>query len=524
MTFDHLVIGAGTAGCIMADRLSASGASVAVIEAGGDDRHMHVQIPAAFGKLFRSERDWNYDTTPQAGLNGRRIFWPRGKMLGGSSSMNAQIHQWCERSDFDGWAASGATGWGWADLLPSFQRTESRVGRGRPGRGRQGGVTVCDLRDRNPLTDAFLESARADGFTTGEDYNGTGEGAGVWPVQAAHRDGRRCNAAEAFLRPALRRRNLTLLSRAQVTRIVFDGRRACGVMVRQGGGERLISARRGVVLCAGAVNTPQLLMLSGVGPAASIKAAGVTPLIDRAGVGADLQDHLMALTLHRARRPVSLKSAESPANLMRYLLARRGMLSSNVAEAMAFFATEPGGPPDIELIFAPVLYADEGLSPPACHGFSLGAVLLTPKSRGRIDLAGPDPTTPPAIDAGYLSDPGGEDLRRLVAGVRRARSVLARAPISAESAGEIQPGAAARSDAEIAEAIRATAHTLYHPVGTCRMGSDPSAVVDPRLAVRGATGLWIADASVMPAIPRGHPNAVVMAIADRGAAMILADS
>lgn len=522
MTFDYLVIGAGTAGCVMADRLSASGASVALIEAGGDDRHMHVQIPAAFGKLFRSRRDWNYDTTSQAGLDGRSVYWPRGRMLGGSSSMNAQIHQWGHRADFDGWAAGGATGWGWADLLPSFQRTEARIGAGHPARGRRTGVTVSNLRDPNPLTRAFLEAARADGFAGEGDYNGSGDPAGVWPVQVTHRDGRRCNAAEAFLRPALRRGNLTLMRDTQVLRLVFDGRRAAGATVRTGGRDRLVTARR-VVLCAGAVNSPQLLMLSGIGPGAALKAAGVEPIIDMPSVGANLQDHLMALTLHRARRPVSLMSAESPANLLKYLIARRGMLSSNVAEAMAFFATGSGEAPDIELIFAPVIYANEGLTPPACHGFSLGTVLLTPKSRGRISLAGADPLAAPMIDAGYFNDPDGDDLRRMVEGVRRARAVLARSPLAAESAGEVQPGECVRTDAEIAEAIRSTAHTLYHPAGTCRMGSDPASVVDPWLAVRGVSGLFVADASVMPTVPRGHPNAVVMAIADRGARMILAN-
>lgn len=522
MDVDYIVVGAGTAGCVMADRLSAGGASVTVVEAGGGNRHPHVGIPAAFAKLFRTRRDWAYNTEPQAELDGRRIFWPRGRMVGGSSSMNAQIHQWCHAADFDGWASGGATGWDWLAMAAALRRTESRIGKGHARRGRNGGVTVSDLRDPNPLTLAFLEAARADGLRTGLDYNGGGDCSGAWPIQATHDRGARCSAADAFLKPALNRRSVRLMTDVQVLRLIFEGSRATGVVLRRAGREAVLRARRGVVLCAGTVNSPQLLMLSGIGPGEHLRHRGIDVRVDRPAVGANLQDHLMFLVLHGARRTISLKSAESPANLLRYLTARRGMLSSNVAEAMAFFATRPGEAPDLELIFAPVLYQNEGLSPPAAHGFSLGAVLLTPESRGNVTLASADPTAAPVIDAGYLTDPGGSDLARLIAGARRARRILGQTPIARESMGEMAPGPAARSDADLAAAIRAAAHTLYHPVGTCRMGSDAEAVVDPSLAVRGVTGLWVADASVMPTIPRGHPNAVVAAIADRGAAMVLA--
>lgn len=497
MPADFIIVGAGTAGCVLAERLTTRGASVLILEAGGSDRHMHVQIPAAFPKLFKTMRDWAYETTPQPTLNERRIFWPRGKMLGGSSSMNAQIHQWCCASDFDQWRVGGAEGWGWDDMRPSLERIDKAL---------NGGA----LRTPNQMTHAFLKAAAACGLPSVSTHNGGLLKAGAAIATVAHSDGARLNAAEAFLRPALRR-NARVMTKTKVRRIIFEDRKAVGVEILRNGAVQALRAERGVILAAGAINSPQLLMHLGIGDGEALRRSNVKLLQHAPGVGANLQDHLMFVAHFAAKRPISLKSAESPVNLWRYLTSRRGMLASNVAEATAFFASA-GADIDLELVFAPVLFENEGLSRPSAHGFSIGVVLLTPRSRGRVSLSRDGVT----IDPAYLNADG--DLSRLVTGVHLAQRIAQSAPLSDENARELSP--ASTSDADIAAAIRAHAHTIYHPVGTCRMGADDGAVVDPTLRVRGVDDLWVADASVIPTAPRGHPNAVVAAIADRAAAFI----
>jgi choline dehydrogenase len=518
---DFIVVGAGTAGCVMAGRLAQAGRTCLVIEAGGSDAHPHVRIPAAFGKLFKSKRDWAYHTTAQSHLDDRRIYWPRGKMVGGCSSMNAQIHQWCDDADFDAWEAAGAEGWNARVIRESLHRVEAWSGPARPERGSEGGLFVAPQRDPHPLSLAFVTAARSVLGECSDDYN-PGGGTGAWLAQVAQRRGMRANAADGFLRPALKQGGATLLTDAHVLSVVFERGRAVGVRVRQGGRERTLHARHGVVLAAGAVNTPQLLLLSGIGDPTSLEQLGV-PLVHAAPeVGANLQDHLMAVMHFATRHPDTLKNAESLANVANFIGRRRGMLTSNVAEAISFLPTTPAARPDLEILFAPVIYANEGLTPPVFHGCSIAVVLLTPHSRGRITLASSRPDDAPLIDPAYLSDPNGDDLRRLIAGVRVARSIASAAPLAGELANEVLPGSEAQSDERITALIRGSAHTIYHPVGTCRMGSDPSSVVDSSLRVRGVDGLWVADASVMPTVPRGHPNAVVAAIADRGAALVLA--
>lgn len=501
MSADYIIVGAGTAGCVLADRMSARGFRILLLEAGGDNRHMHVRIPAAFPKLFKTQRDWAYSTTPQAALDDRSIFWPRGKMLGGSSSMNAQIHQWCSTRDFDAWDIEG---WRSANLTPALKRVDSELNGG-------------PLREPNPLTHAFVQSAAAAGLRTHGSYNGGAIEAGAWIAEVAHRDGVRHGAADAYLDKA-KAAGARILTHAHVQRILFDGNRAVGVELRQGRDLQRVTANGGVILCGGAVNTPQTLMLSGIGPADQLKSLGIEARHHAADVGANLQDHLMFVMHYRAKRPISLRSAESPANLLRYILKRRGMLASNIAEAVAFFASSEGAAPDLEIVFAPALFENEGLTPPSAHGFSMGVVLLAPKSRGRVTLESSDPHSAPLIDPGYLSDPDGSDLARLIIGARRAQAIAMQAPLANENAGMMLPRAL--DDEVITTAIRATAHTIYHPVGTCRMGADENSVVDPNLAVRGVERLWIADASVMPTIPSGHPNAVVAAIADRAAHLV----
>lgn len=499
MPADFIIVGAGTAGCVLAERLTARGLKVLVIEAGGSDRHMHVQIPAAFPKLFKTKRDWAYETTPQAALNNRRIFWPRGKMLGGSSSMNAQIHQWCCASDFEQWRASGAAGWGWEDMQPSLQRTDVEL---------SGGA----LRDPNPMTGAFLAAAAQCGMPTVQTHNVGKLPPGAALATVAHRNGARFNAADAYLRPALRK-GAEIVTETHVTRIVFEKKKAVGVEVPGSGGTRILRSERGVILAAGALNSPHLLMLSGIGDGDALRAQGIDLTVHSPGVGENLQDHLMFVSHFAAKRPISLRSAESPANLWRYLTARRGMLTSNVAEATAFLPSN-GADIDLELVFAPVLFEHEGLSPPSAHGFSIAVVLLTPQSRGKVGLQ----NGALAIDPAYLS--AREDMPRLLTGVRVAQRVAATAPLSDENAGALSP--ASTSEADIIAAIREQAHTIYHPAGTCRIGEDDLAVVDSHLRVRGVDSLWVADASVMPTVPRGHPNAVVAAIADRAAGFIAA--
>lgn len=502
MTRDFIIVGAGTAGCVLAQRLGAQGHRVTLVEAGGSHRHMHVQIPAAFAKQFKTGRDWAFETVAQPALKGRRIFWPRGKMLGGSSSMNAQIHQWCSAGDFDRWVERGARGWGWDAMEPALKETDRELNGGH-------------LANPNPLTLAFMKAAEMSGLRGGHSYNGGELGPGAWISEVTHRRGARWSAADAYL-PASK--SVEIVTDARVLRVLFDGRRACGIELRRGGRTERLEAGGGVILSAGTVNSPHLLMLSGVGPAGMLRDHGIDVVSDSANVGTNLQDHLAFVMHFRAQRSISLRSAESLPNLWRYFTGRKGMLASNVAEAIAFFPSKAGGPVDLEIVFAPVLFEKEGLSPPSAHGFSLAPVLLSPKSRGRISLVSADPNAAPEIDPAYLSDPEGEDFARLLAGARFAQTIATQPPLAAESAGMIWPPAMA--EAPLGEAIRASAHTIYHPVGTCRMGDDPASVVDCSLKVRGVDGLWVADASVMPQVPSGHPNAVVAAIAHIGSKRI----
>ena len=499
---DFIVVGAGTSGCVLAQRLATRGNRVILLEAGGSHRHMNVRIPAAFPKLFKTARDWAYETTEQPALNGRRVFWPRGKMLGGSSSMNAQIHQWCSARDFERWVQLGAAGWGWDVMASALKQIDHELNGGR-------------LHQPNPLTQAFLRAAEAEGLSSEGDYNGGELTAGAWISQVTHRNGARWSAADAFLPKS---KDVQVLTGATVQRVLFDGKRATGVEYRQGGNIKRAMAGGGVVLCGGAVNTPQMLMLSGIGPAPALRVVGIEVLTDAPNVGENLQDHLMLVMHFRTKRPISLRAAESPLNLWRYFTGRRGMLASNVAEAIAFLPSRPGGAIDLEIVFAPVLFENEGLSPPSAHGFSLAPVLLSPKSRGRVSLAAKTADAHPLIDPAYLSDPDGEDLARLVTAARAAHQIASQVPLAEEADGMILPRDT--EEKTIVAAIRATAHTIYHPVGTCRMGSDPGSVVDCDLRVRHVERLWVADASVMPTIPSGHPNAVVAAIAHRAGELV----
>ena len=495
---------------------------VLLLEAGPPDRKLEIKIPAAFNKLFKSRYDWAYETVPQEHLDGRARFWPRGKTLGGSSSMNAMMYVRGSGADYDSWAALGNDGWSYDDVLPYFRRSENYERGATAQRGTGGPLNVAELRDRNPATEAFLRAAVEVGIPLNDDVNGAQQD-GVNATQVTQKRGRRWSAADAYLKPARRRRNLTVETGAFVQRVHFDGSQAVGVEYVVDGQARRADAAREVILSGGAINSPQLLMLSGVGPADQLRDHGIPVVHELPGVGRHLLDHLAVVTIVECNEPVTLAAAESVRNVGRFLVSGRGMLTSNIAEAAAFVRTRDGLPaPDLELVFAPVTFLDHGLEPPTDHGLTIGAVALQPHSAGMLTLASADPSVAPIIDPAYLSDRGGEDLRVLVEGMRRAREIFA-APAFARYAGKpTYPSPAPIDDAEAADHVRRYAESLYHPVGTCMMGRGRDAVVDPDLRVHGVERLRVVDASVMPTIPRGHTHASTVMIAEKASDLIRA--
>jgi choline dehydrogenase len=519
---DLIIVGAGTAGCVLAEQLSRSGKlQVLLIEAGGPPASRFVSIPAGFPKLFKSNFDWGFESEPQMAVGGRRVFTPRGKMLGGSSNINAQIHQWCHPADFEGWVASGAPGWKWTDVASVLRSQEDWHGEDEAHtRGHDGPMVIWPNRNARPLSYAFVEAARRTGLGKQPYYNG-GAYTGAWVCELAHKNGKRFSAYDAYLKPAMRRRNVDVVSAVHATRVILDGGRATGVSVRCGSVDKVFTAR-GVVLTAGAFGSPQLLMLSGIGPAATLAGLGIQVRYDAPEVGMNLQDHPVLPMVFRTRGTNTFKNAESPLTLLRYLVFKRGMLASNGCEAFAFTEVRPSqsSAPDLELIFVPFDFRNQFLEPPQVHAFSIGAAVVSPRSRGRVILRSADPFVPLGIDFGLLSDPEGIDRSVLWAGIRLARRIAATAPLEAENAGELRPGEAVRKDDELHAYACKELQTVYHPTSTCRMGSDSRAVVDPQLRVRGVDGLWVADASVMPSVPRGHPNAVVAMIAQRAAGWV----
>ncbi|WP_019631059.1 GMC family oxidoreductase [Actinomadura atramentaria] len=513
MEVDYVVVGAGSAGAALAARLSEdTAAQVVLLEAGGPDARQEIRVPAAFPKLFKTPYDWDFTTAPQAALDGRELYWPRGRILGGSSSMNAMMWVRGHREDYDGW---GVPGWSYDDVLPYFRRLEGRVG-GNAGAvyGTGGPQTVSEQRDPNETTRAFLAACAARGIRRLPELNGpSNEGCALTPV--TQRRGRRWSTADAYLRPARRRPNLRVVTGAHVSRVVIEDGRATGVEY----GGRIVRARREVVLAAGAVGSPHLLMLSGVGDPDGLRAAGVEPVAALPGVGRNLRDHLAIMVLRHATRPVTLTGADTLPNIARYLLARRGPLTSNVGEAVVFAKSDPALPaPDLELIFAPVPFVAHGLTPPTEHGLTVGVVLLRPESAGTIALAPADPAGAPVIDPGYLT--AGADLPRLLHGIALAEELLATEPLARHAGAPLAPYDGTADPDRLAAYVRANCETLYHPVGTCRMGTGDDAVVDPELRVRGVAGLRVADASVLPEIIRGHTNAPAIMVGERAADLI----
>ena len=519
--YDVVVVGAGSAGCAVAARLAERGdRRVLLIEAGGDGRSdPRIAVPLLFVTLQRfSGRDWGFRTEPQRGLGGRRLEWPRGRVLGGSSATNFLVFIRGHRGVYDAWRDAGCDGWGYDDLLPAFRRLETHPLGPSRWHGGDGPVHIDEPDAGSPLTEAFLESAAAAGLERTDDFDGAqAEGAGRYFVTT--RAGRRESAATAYLERAPERPNLTIRTDAMVDRVVIDGTSAAGVELHgDDGAERVLSGA--VVVCAGAVGSPAILMRSGVGPERDLAALGAPVVVDRDEVGANLADHLLApVVFSGGLRETLPVAALWPPAVIDYVVRGQGPWSSNVAEAGAIVRTGSDGDlPDLQLTFGlGSMDPRRALLP----SFSMGVVGLRPSSRGRVRLRARDAATPPAIDPGYLTEP--DDIAPLVEGVRLARRIAGVGPLAEACGHERQPGADVESDRDIAGYIRRRVQTSFHPVGTCRMGGDANAVVDPRLRVRGVDGLWVADASIMPTIPSANTNAACLMIGERAAELIDAD-
>jgi choline dehydrogenase len=519
-SFDYVIVGAGSAGCALAARLSEDPSQrVVVLEAGGRDRSPNIKIPAAFAKQFRTKLDWDYSTGPEPALDGRQLFVPRGKSLGGSSSMNAMMYVRGRPLDYDGWRDGGCPGWGYEDVLPLFKRAENNERGASEVHGAGGPLNVADQRSPRPLTRRFLEAAQAAGIPANPDINSP-EQDGVTITQVTQRNGRRWSCADGYLRPAMKRPNLTVITGAQVLGIVLDGERASGIRWRdRRGREAIARADREVVLCAGAIGSPQILMVSGIGPAEHLGSLGIESRVDSPGVGENLQDHPFVLLNFESTEPESLADAEKPKALAEWLLRRSGPLTSNVGEAMAFVRSRPGLPAaDLQLLFGPVYYHDHGFDEHDGHAFALGATLIAPRARGRLRLRSADPLAKPHLLGNHLSDP--EDMATMVAGFRMMREIAATEPLASARGRDLVPGEPPESDDEIEAFLRRETELLYHPVGTCRMGDDARAVVDPELRVRGVEGLRVADASVMPVITGGNTHAPTVMIGEKAAELI----
>jgi choline dehydrogenase len=531
--FDYLIIGAGTAGCVLADRLSASGRDrVLVLEAGGSDARFWIRTPIGYGFTFADPAvNWKYQTLASAGLNGRSMYWPRGRVVGGSSSINALVYCRGMPADFNDWRDLGNAGWGWDDVRPYFEKSERRV----DSDGRASTYGPLDVKDvtpfLHPMRTQWLAAAAELGLPVTDDFNGAHpEGFGCYQVSI--RDGRRWSAADAFLRPALRRGNVKLETQAWVSKLRFEGRRVLGVEYSLGNEQRYVGANREVVLCAGAVNSPQLLQLSGIGPARTLAAHGIAPVLDNSAVGGHLQDHLAVVYSYKASRPTLNDELHSRFGQLiagaRYLLTRRGPLALSVNQFGGFVRADPrANRPDMQLYFNPVTYAAGDaartrIQVDAFSGFYLCFQPTRPTSTGRIDIASGDFRRAPNIAPNYLATD--KDIEDVVRGGRMMQAIARTRAIRSLIREPIEPDLGRMGDAELIADFRARAATVYHPVGTCRMGTDPdTSVVDPKLRVHAIDRLRVVDASVFPTVTSANTNAPTLMVAQKGADLIMAD-
>jgi choline dehydrogenase len=523
---DYVIAGAGSAGCVLADRLSADGRyRVVLLEAGGKDRNPWIHIPLGYGRtMFDARVNWMFETEPEPGLDQRTVKQPRGKVLGGSSSINGLIYVRGQAQDYDHWRDLGNPGWGFADVLPYFKKSEDQARGADVWHGAGGPLAVGDLPEPHPVAEAFVAAGVSVGIPYTRDFNGEQQ-EGVGYYQATARRGLRCSAGVAFLRPARRRPNLRLITGAHATRILFDGLRACGIAYRAGNDERHMLAAKEVILAAGALQSPQLLRLSGIGPAELLRKHGIPVVSDRKGVGANLQDHLQARFILECKHRITLNDdMQSVTRMARaslsYALFRKGPLGWWAGLAGGFARTRPElDRPDVQLLLMPFSTERVDRKLHAFSGFTLSMCKLRPQSRGTLRIRSADPLAAPAIQVNYLTDP--RDLETMIAGVKLVRRILAAPALASIIARERDPGPQCASDTDIAAFVRAKGISVYHPVGTCRMGPDADAVVDPELRMRGASGLRVVDASIMPALVSGNTNAAAILIGEKGADLIL---
>ncbi|QYB00754.1 FAD-dependent oxidoreductase (plasmid) [Rhodococcus sp. USK10] len=519
---DYLIVGAGSAGSVLADRLSADGSRVLVLEAGASDDDAMVKIPALFAGMFQGPNDWNYNSEPEPGLHGRRLFLPRGKMLGGCSSLNALIYMRGARTDYDRWVSDfGATGWSYDEVLPYFKRSENNAEIHDEYHGRDGGLHVTRERWLSPHAEPFIEAAAASGIARNDDFNGAQQdGTGLFQV-TTHR-GRRCSAADAFLRPAMERPNVEVVTGALVRRVVLDAGRAVGVEYIENGFLHTAVADREVILSAGAYNSPKILMLSGIGPADHLRDIGIDTVVDSPHVGQNLQDHPLTLLHWDTDSADTLGDLAQPAYMDQWLADGTGKLSSNAAESAVLWRSDSSLPAaDFQMVFVPGYFWDHGFRRPTVGGVTIGLSYNGPSSSGSVQLRSSDPTAPPRIVSNLLSQQSEVDA--VLRAIGLAEEIASRPELSATFGERVNPGRSV-GKAELAAWVRADTQHMYHPTSTCRMGVSGEGVVDPDLKVYGVEGLRVVDASIMPRIVSGNTNAPAIMIGERGADLILGKS